>query len=305
MLMDVFMDAVLDCLKELPFLFAAFLLLEALEHRFSERMNRALLRAGHAGPLIGALVGCIPQCGFSIMASNFFAGGVISLGTLLAVFLSTSDEAVILLLSNPGHMADIGRLIASKIVIALIAGYAVHGAEILFRRKHPGRRKRIRDLCEECGCHDGEAPPLRVKVGDRASKGNSRRNLRHILKPALRHTAEVFFFLFVVSLLLGFLLEAVGMENVSRLFMADTIFQPVIAGLIGLIPNCAASVILTELYLEGVISFGSAIAGLCSAAGLGLLVLFRINRDKKEALFVTGCLFGIASLAGMVVEIFF
>ena len=141
MLMDVLIDAVLDCLKELPFLFAAFLLLEALEHRISERMNRALRKAGHAGPLIGALLGCIPQCGFSIMASDFFAGGVISLGTLLAVFLSTSDEAVIILMSNPGHMADIGRLIVTKIVIAVIAGYAVQGAEIAFPQEASGQEK--------------------------------------------------------------------------------------------------------------------------------------------------------------------
>ncbi|MBQ6385341.1 MAG: arsenic efflux protein [Lachnospiraceae bacterium] len=300
MILDILLDAVLDCVKELPFLFCAFLLLEALEHHTSESMNRLLARAGRSGPLLGALLGCVPQCGFSIMASDFYAGGVITAGTLLSVFLSTSDEAVIILLTDPGHAADVGRLIVTKVVIGILAGYAVYFAEAFYRRRHPGRGKRISDLCEDCGCHDEEEKPVRVRGSSHEHAGGS---FRHILKPALRHTSQVFFFLFIFTLLLGFLIEVIGLESLSRVFLSNTVFQPVIAALIGLIPNCAASVILTELYLEGVISFGSAVAGLCSAAGLGLLVLFRINRDKRECFRVTGLLLMTAIVSGVILQL--
>ncbi len=281
MILDVLLDAALDCLKDLPFLFFAFLILEALEHHTSDWMNRTLSGAGNFGPAVGSLLGCVPQCGFSIMASDFYAGGVISLGTLLAVFLSTSDEALVIMMSNPGHLEDIGRLIGTKIVIALIAGYVVLFAGKAWKRRHPGRDKEIEDLCRNCGCHDEEGG---------------------ILKPALHHTGEVLLFLFIFTFALNLLLELIGMENVSRLLLADTFIQPVLASLIGLIPNCAASVILTELYLDGVISFGSAVAGLCSAAGLGLAVLFRINRNRKENLLITALLLAIAIAAGLVLQ---
>lgn len=282
MLFDVLVDAALDCLKDLPFLFIAFLLLEALEHHTSEWMNRSLVKAGNFGPLVGAFLGCVPQCGFSIMASDFYAGGVITAATLLSVFLSTSDEAVVILMSNPSHIGDVGRLIATKVIIALIAGYIILAAEKAWKRRHPGSRKEIEDLCKNCGCEHEEGG---------------------ILKPALHHTAEVLLFLFIFTFALNLLLELIGMENLSRILLADSIFQPFLASLIGLIPNCAASVILTQLYIDGVISFGSAVAGLCSAAGLGLVVLFRINRHKKENFMITGLLLFVAVCAGIILQL--
>lgn len=280
MLIDVLADAALDCLKDLPFLFSAFLLLEALEHHVSDKMNRALAGAGGAGPLIGAALGCVPQCGFSIMASDLYAGGVISLGTLLAVYLSTSDEALIILLSNTGYLADVGLLILTKIVIGIIAGYSVMVLMRAFGNRRSSLTKDIGHICDHCGCHEHGG----------------------ILKPALRHTGEVILFLFVFTFLLNLLLELIGMENLSGLFLSESIFQPALAALIGLIPNCAASVILTQLYIDGVISFGSAVAGLCSAAGLGLVVLYRINRNLKENLTITGLLYVIAIVAGMLIQ---
>jgi len=281
MVFDVLLDAVLDCLKDLPFLFIAFLILEALEHHTADWMNRSLRKAGNSGPAVGALLGCVPQCAFSIMASEFYAGGVITLGTLLSVYLSTSDEAVIILLSNPEHIGVVGRLIFTKIIIGLIAGYVVLFAEKAWKRSHPGKDKEIEDLCRNCGCEHEEGG---------------------ILKPAIHHTLEVLLFLFIFTFALNLLLELIGMENVSRILLADSFFQPVLAALIGLIPNCAASVIITQLYIDGVISFGSAVAGLCSAAGLGLVVLFRVNRHRKENMGIIGLLVLIAIIAGTVLQ---
>ncbi len=284
MILDVLLDAALDCLKDLPFLFVAFLVLEALEHHTSDWMNRSLKRAGNFGPAVGAVLGCVPQCGFSIMASDFYAGGVITLGTLISVYLSTSDEALVILMSNPQHFGDIGRLIAVKIVIGVTAGYLILFCEKLWKRRHRVQEKEIEDLCRNCGCHDEEGG---------------------ILKPALHHTGEVLLFLFLFTFALNLLLELIGIENVSRLLLGNTFFQPVLASLIGLIPNCAASVMLTQLYIDGVISFGSAVAGLCSAAGLGLAVLFRINRHRKENLMITGLLLLVAVCAGIVIQLLF
>ena len=281
MFWDVLLDAVLDCLKDLPFLFVAFLLLEALEHHVSEKMNKTLASAGGLGPLAGSRLGCVPQCGFSIMAAEFYSGGVITLGTLIAVFMSTSDEAVIILLSNPGRIQDVGLIILTKVILGITAGYLVLAAESAYRRRRHLPRKEISHLCTHCGCH-GEG--------------------HGILLPAIRHTAEVLLVLFLFTLGLNLLFELIGMENVSRVLLANSVFQPALAALIGLIPNCAASVILTQLYIDGVISFGSAIAGLCSAAGLGLIVLFRMNRSKKESALIALLLYCLATLSGVVLQ---
>ena len=314
---DCLLDAFLDCVKELPFLFTAFYLLEVLEHRAARKMNETLAKAGGFGPLAGALLGCVPQCGFSIMASDFYAGGVISLGTLLAVFLSTSDEALVILLSHPEQFPTVIQLLLTKIVIALIAGYLIYAAELIWLRSKGRKRKRIRDLCEtdHCGCeHPKVDPEMADRKGadtesshsDDPEKRHKRRRSQYswkaMLRPAWHHTREVILFLFLFTLVLNILLEAVGMENVSRVFLANTVFQPALASLIGLIPNCAASVILTELYMEGVISFGSAIAGLCSSAGLGLIVLWRVNRDRRESLRITLLLLALAIVAGIICQ---
>lgn len=282
MIWDVLKDAVSDCLRDLPFLFVAFWLLELLEHHAAEWMNRTLARVNKLGPLVGALLGCVPQCGFSIMASDFYAGGVISLGTLLAVYLSTSDEAAVILLSDPGRAPDVLRLIVVKIILGVVWGYLIEIAFHVYRKKHPAAHKKDpHELCETVG---GEA------------EGES------ILGSAIRHTLEVFLFLFIFTFALNLLLEVVGMKGVSRMLLSNTIFQPVLAALIGLIPNCAASVILTELYMEGAISFGSAVAGLCASAGLGMVILWRTNRSRKESLFVTILLFLVSVISGVILQ---
>ncbi len=287
---DVLLDALIDCVKELPFLFAAFLFMEAVEHHASEKMNYALSHAGPFGPLVGAVLGCVPQCGFSIMASDFYSGGVITLGTLIAVFLSTSDEALAILLSDMGNPEAIGQLLVTKVIIAVFWGYLIMCVQHVLRKRgmHPeaiqkitGKKKEIHDLCEECGCEE---------------EGHG------ILRSALRHTIEVLAFLFIFTFALNLLIEVVGMERVSEIMLQDSLIQPVLAALIGLIPNCAASVMLTQMYLDGVISFASAIAGLSTGAGLGLAVLFRMNKNRNENIAITVLLFVIAAVTGLFLQ---
>lgn len=274
--MDVIIDACLDSLKTLPFLFCAFLLMEASERYYGKHMDTLLKKSKHGGPLAGALLGCIPQCGFSVIASNLYAGGLITLGTLLSVYLSTSDEAILLLLADTARGRDILMLILTKVIIGVIAGYLV---DFLFRKNRQGRN--MEQICTDCGCEEEEG----------------------ILKPALHHTVVLFVYLLLFTLALNLLMEAAGAELISSWLLGDTVFQPILAALIGLIPNCAASVILTQLYLSGAISFASVVAGLCTGAGTGLLVLFRMNRDKRENLKILGLLYAVGVIAGIFLEI--
>lgn len=270
--------AVEDCLKMLPFLFAAFLLIEALEHYSGEMTAKVMEKVGKAGPIAGAIAGCVPQCGFSVMAANLYAGGLISVGTLLAVFLATSDEAILIILGHPGKMGQVVELLAAKVIIAVIAGYVVD----VFLKNRLSVKKEEGNLCDHCGCHEEKAG---------------------IWKPAWRHTIRLFAYLLVFTFVLNLCIEVFGMENLSEFLLGNTPFQPVIAALIGLVPNCAASVILTQLYLSGAISFASVISGLCTGAGAGLLVLFKINRNRKENIRITVVLYVIAILAGMAVQV--
>lgn len=270
---EVLLDALLDSLKSLPFLFGAYLLIEFLEHRASQSLTNALSKLGPLGPVGGALLGCVPQCGFSVAAANFYAGRLITPGTLLAVFLATSDEAVPILLSSPGALPSLGRLLAVKLLAAglfgILADFVV--AKIL----KPAPSQPFHDLCEDCGCEE---------------KG--------VFRSALSHTVQIFAFLLLINLVLGSAIFWVGEENISRLLLSGSVFQPLLAALLGFIPNCAASVILTELYLSGSLSFGSAVAGLCTGAGLGLAVLFRVNKNWKENLWIVLALYVAAVVTG-------
>lgn len=278
-LIDVTVDTALDCLKMLPFLFFAFLLLEAVEHHASKKIDSILAASGKFGVLAGALLGCIPQCGFSVFCANLYCGGLIGLGTLAAVFISTSDEALIIMFSHPESKGEMLKLIAVKLVIAVIFGYII----TLFEKKRPVGKKNVEDLCadEHCGCH-----------GEHSG----------ILKPALHHTVKIFVFLIITVFILNLAIETLGMERISKILLSDSFFQPFIAALIGLIPNCASSIVLTELYLKGAISFASVISGLSMGAGAGLIVLFRENKNIKENLRIVGILYLCSVVAGTVIS---
>lgn len=260
----------------LPFLFAAFLVMEALEHYSGNLIERSLIRTSKAGPAIGALLGCFPQCGFSVIASNLYAGGVITLGTLLAVFLSTSDEALLILLAHPESTRSILPLLAAKVIIAIIAGYTAN----IFFGKYITSEKHIEELCEDscCGCDEENG----------------------ILRPAITHTLQLFAFIFAFTAVLDLIIDLVGLETVASVLLEGSLMQPLLAALIGFIPNCVPSVILTELYLSGTLSFASIVAGLCTNAGMGLIVLFRVNKNVRENLKILGILYVISVVAGTI-----
>ena len=262
--------------KLLPFLFLAYLLMEYLEHHAASKMEGLLRAIGPAGPLAGALLGCIPQCGFSATASNLYAAGLVSRGTLLAVFLSTSDEALPLLLGHSNAGGEIAKLLLSKLLIGITVGFIV---DLLMRKF--GKPREIADLCEHCGCHDHGG----------------------ILRPALWHTLRIALFCLVLNFLLHLGFDLLGQERLASLLLSGSWAQPFLAALVGLVPNCAASVMLTQLYLGGVISFGSVLAGLCAGAGVGLAVLLRVNGDKKESLRIVGILYLVSAVVGLIAQI--
>ena len=272
MISDALLDAVLDTLRTLPFLFAAFLVIESAEHYSNQFSSRVLARVGKAGPFLGAVLGCIPQCGFSVAAANLYSGGLITLGTLLAVFLSTSDEALLILLAHPGSGKVIGSLLIWKVMIGIGAGCLV---DLLFRKRK--EEKHIEEMCRNCGCSDTSG----------------------VLRPALLHTVRLGVYLLIFTFCLNLILELVGIEQLSRILGKNTPFQPFLAALLGLIPNCASSVLITELYLSGGLSFASAIAGLCAGAGVGAAVLFRSDHPVGENVKIVALLYGIAVVSGL------
>ena len=239
--------------------------------------GKLLKKVGKAGPVVGAVLGCVPQCGFSVLAANLYAGGVLSAGTLIAVFTATSDEAVLILMANPGRAGEIIRLLAVKVVIAVAAGYFVDGV----MQKYIVRTEK--------NVH------IKTRETVRSSK-------MEVVREAIGHTFRIFAYLFVFNLILNFAIELLGIQKLSEILLGNTVFQPIIAAIIGLIPNCAASVILTQLYLSGAISFASVVSGLCTGAGVGLIVLFKMNSDKKENFRILLTLVAIASVAGMFLQ---
>ena len=273
----IFEHSLLHSLTALPFLFLAYLLMEAAEHYHSAKMEKAIRGIGKAGPLVGAALGCVPQCGFSATASNLFAAGLVSRGTLLAVFLATSDEALPMLLGASHGRSMILPLLLAKVVIGIVAGYVID-----FYMTRWGRPRELYDLCEDCGCEE---------------EGSG------ILKPALWHTGHILLFIFLLNLILGLAMHFLGEDLMGSLLLKGSLLQPFVAALVGLIPNCAVSVTLTQLYLAGSLSFGSLLAGLCSGAGLGLAVLVKMNRSRRENITIAATLYAIAALCGLVVHL--
>lgn len=281
-IIDILLDALIDTAKMLPFLFAVYLLIEYLEHKASDRLANSLRRLGPFGPVGGAAMGCVPQCGFSVAVSNLYSGRLVSLGTLIAVYIATSDEAIPILISNPKSAGLVWKLIAAKIVIAVLAGLMIDAVIRFLHKKGNEENEPYTDLCENCGCEE-----------------------HGVVYSAIKHTVQIFIFLFVVSLVLGLCIHLLGEERLNTILMTDSIFQPILAALIGLIPNCSPSVILTNLYVSGNLSFGSVVAGLSTGAGLGLVVLFKTNKKLKENIAIASLLYAIGAISGLVIDLVF
>lgn len=272
---DVLIDALLDSLKLLPFLFAVYVILELIESRHKNEYNLN----GRWAPVVGAGAGLLPQCGFSVMATNMYSAGRISVGTLIAVYLATSDEAIPVLLAHPDKIADLAVLLAVKFVFASCVGLAT---DAIFKNVKSGGKSAI------CGC-EGEREENMSKLG------------RFVLHPAL-HSLKIFAFILIVNVLLGTAIFYIGEENLESLARVRTL-QPLLAAVIGLIPNCASSVLITELYANGALSWGALAAGLSVNAGVGTVVLFRVNRDTRQNFAIVGGTFAAAVTLGFVSDL--
>lgn len=279
-MLEVIEEAVIDSIKILPFLFITYLIMEYIEHKTSEKSKNIIKKSGKFGPFIGSLLGIFPQCGFSVSATNLYAGRVITLGTLIAVYLSTSDEMLAIFISEAVPVTTILKILGIKLIIGMVAGFII---DIVIRIKNKNKQEenKIIDLCEKEHCHCEHG----------------------IIKSALKHTLNIFIFILLVTLVINTAIHFIGEEAIAGVLSGIPILGPVIAGVIGLIPNCAASVILTQLYLENVISVATMISGLLVSAGVGLLVLFRTNKGLKENLKITGLLYGIGVISGILIEL--
>lgn len=332
-----FEHAFIDTLKLVPFLFVTYLAMEALEHYASSKSIAAVRRAGTAGPVIGALLGVVPQCGFSTAAATLYSARVITLGTLFAVFLSTSDEMLPIMIAAQAPAGFIAEVLAIKALCGLIAGFAID--VVLRLRHHAVEAMRIHDLCERdhCGCDD-ESDALQEHGGGVAGRIDDRdgghlngkesgaeascasdghddahshdhshghaHGVGAIAKSSLVHTLQVTLFIFLVSLALEIVIDGVGEDALASFISANSNLSVVVSAIVGLIPNCAASVVLTELYLEGALSTGAMLAGLLVSAGVGLLVLFRANRPMHENFLIVAGLVACGVVFGFIVGVF-
>ena len=275
---EVLLDTLLDAIKIIPFLFVTFLLMEYIEHGFTKKGKEKIKKAGNLGPFFGGLLGAVPQCGFSVIATNLYATRIVTLGTLISIYLSTSDEMLPILISQKCSFSIIIKILLIKVLIGMLAGFII---DFIIRKKTKSSNYEIKKFCDEehCDCEHG------------------------IIKSSIKHTFNILIFIIVITLLLNLGFYYLGNDSIEKLFLKDSFFSPFISSLIGLIPNCGASVILTELYLNNVISFASVIAGLLTGSGVALLVLFKINKNVKENVKILLTLYFIGALSGIVIEI--
>lgn len=280
-MIDILLDTIIDVLKLVPFLYITYLIMEYIENKTSEHAKQTIKKSGKWGPLIGGIVGIIPQCGFSASATNLYATRVISLGTLIAVYLSTSDEMLPIFLSEQVEFSIIMKILGIKLVIAIIAGFII---DLVIRLSSKGKdeEEKIIDLCEHDKCHCHE---------------------EGIFKSSLKHTLNILVYIFIVTLVINIIVEFVGQDHIANFIGNNTVLGPVVSSLVGLIPNCAASVIITNLYIQNVINAASLIAGLLTGAGVGLIILFRTNKNVKQNIGIMALIYGIGVFSGIVLQL--
>ena len=281
LLLDCLLDSLKDCALMLPILFLAYLLMEFIEQRAGEKLNRVVAKVGVAGPALGGLLGAVPQCGFSGAIAGFYAAGIVTLGTLMSVFLSTSDEMLPILISSRIAPGEIVKILLFKVVGGIIAGFIIDGVLRLVKRQKVTDSEHIHDFCEQEHCECEE----------------------NIWISALKHTAKVIILIFIVTFVINFIFEKWGADFFRGIITNIPVLGEALMALIGLIPNCSASVLITELYVEGVVSAGQLIAGLMANAGVGLLVLFRLNKKLKENLMIVVLLYLCAVILGVLTSL--
>ena len=270
-MLDCILDGLIDTLKVLPYLFVTFSLLEWLEHKLSKKNQKILQKNKKYGPLIGSILGALPQCGFSTMAASLFSSKIITMGTLISVFLATSDEMLPIMISEKIQILEILK------IIGLIVGILI---DLLFQTKQP--REDIHHLCEKdhCDCdHDG------------------------IFLSSIKHTIKIVLFILIANVGINLIIHWVGEETLKNLLLNNNIITYFIASLIGLIPNCASSVIMTELYISSFISLGTLLSGLLTGSGLGILILLKSNDNPKENIKIISIIYIVGAIVGLLIDI--
>ena len=274
---EVILDTIIDSLKLIPFLLVAFLIIELLEHKLNNKTKNILTKSKKIGPIIGSLLGVIPQCGFSVMATNLYITRIITLGTLISIYLSTSDEMLIIMISEKVEISLILKILLIKIFFGIVYGLIID--KIINKKKKD--KETNYELCDEehCDCNHS------------------------ILLSAIKHTLHITLFIFIITLIINTIFTLLGDNYLSKILLNNSILSPFITSLIGLIPNCAASVILTELYLNSTISLGALIGGLLTSSGSSLLVLIKNNKNQKENLSIILLLYTLGVLSGIIIEL--
>ena len=292
-MLEIIEDTLIDAIKLLPFLFITYLIMEYIEHKMGHKTKHAIKKSGKWGPIIGSILGAFPQCGFSVSATNLYAGRVITLGTLIAVYLSTSDEMLPIFISEAVSPIIILKILGMKLIIGMIAGTLIDVIAHIIRNKVLNKKQstnntveneedEIGHICEEDHCHCNESG---------------------ILKSAIHHTLNILMFIIIITFIINTAVHFVGEETIASWILNRPVIGPIIASLIGLIPNCAASVIITNMYLDKVISLGSMISGLLTGAGVGLAVLFKTNNKIKENIGILILLYAIGVISGIVIDL--
>ena len=276
---DCLMDGLIDTLKLLPYLLITFIVLEFIEHKLSKKNQNVLSKNIKYGPFLGGVLGALPQCGFSAMAANLFSAKVITMGTLIAVFLSTSDEMLPIMISEKVELLLLIKILVFKIIVGIFIGFMV---DFLYQKKQDVKKEDIGEICEHdhCSCKkDG------------------------IILSSIKHTIKIGLFILIANLLINVIIFKIGEENVSNLLLHGNVLTYFISSLIGLIPNCAGSVIITELYLANLITVGTMLSGLLTGSGLGILLLFRTNKELKENIIVLLTIYFVGVIFGIIVDL--
>ena len=278
-IIEILKQKIIDSIKLLPFLFITYLIMEYIEHKTSNKVRDFIEKSGEFGPVIGGIVGIFPQCGFSVSATNLYAARVITLGTLISVYLTTSDEMLPILLTKNINISVILTILGIKLVIGILAGVLI---DFVFNKigKKEDKNEHIEELCEHEHCHCEES----------------------IVKSALKHSLNILIYIFIITLIINGIISIIGEETIANFISQNTILGPIVAGIIGLIPNCASSVILTELFIENVINMPVLISGVAVNAGVGILVLFKTNKNLKENIKIVSLLYIIGVLSGIILE---
>ncbi len=274
---EILIDTILDSIKLIPFLLLAFLIIELIEHKLNNKTEKIITKSKKIGPIIGSILGAIPQCGFSVMATNLYITRIITLGTLISIYLSTSDEMLIIMISEKVPIILIIKILLIKIFFGILYGIII---DIILSKKKQNNKTNY-ELCDKDNC-----------------------NCNHsIILSAIKHTLHITLFIFIITLIINTIFTLLGEKYLSKILLTNNILSPLITSLIGLIPNCAASVILTELYLNKAISLGALIGGLLTSSGSSLLILLKNNKNKKENITIILLLYSLGAISGIIIEL--